>query len=178
MEPFPVIAEQWKSLSLFPGWAKPEPESAYTWFEAPVEMSGVTVAALFFRGGCYQNQPDRHVTFELIAGIAAHRKRKPLMRVDWKSLTGGHSNQRRWGTKWAGIRVSDTHYHSFDLNWDADRSRMKGESLPVAAEIGEPIQTFVELRDYVGKWFRINNIGIVTQPEWAYDLFANEDPRA
>jgi hypothetical protein len=39
-------------------------------------------------------------------------------------------------------------------------------------QIDDDLQTFEQVRSFVGKHFRINNIEIVTPPEWEYDLLS------
>jgi|TARA_B100000315_G_C14398184_1_gene505212 hypothetical protein len=87
MEGFQNIVEAWKTISHFPGWSDPEPETSYAWFDAPLEIDGVTETGLFLHGGAYIDQPDSHVTFELIVRQPANNRRVPLCRVDWRSLS-------------------------------------------------------------------------------------------
>jgi hypothetical protein len=47
---------------------------------------------------------------------------------------------------------------------------MVGANLPMARNT-DPLESFEKARDFAGKVFKINNIDIVTRPEWAYTLF-------
>ncbi|TPN02465.1 hypothetical protein [Mesorhizobium sp. B2-1-5] len=168
--PLPSLVNSWKSIVNPIEWSKPDPEDGYIRFYAPPEIDGIVEAGLVLTGGTYSQHPDWHVTFELsVAGLAGHRHTK-LIRVDWRDTKGGHSNNRR---KCAGDgkRVPETHLHSFELNWIEAERRMKRGKLPCAEAIDQELQSFEQLRSFVGTRFRINNIGIVPRPDWVYDLF-------
>jgi hypothetical protein len=171
-----ALAEADKSIAFFPGWSNADQNDAYTHFLAPLSIAGIAEAGLFLSGGAYANQPDRHVTFELAIDTAGAARRVRLMRLDWRSLRGGHSNQRRANCppECYGRRVSDTHFHAFDLNWMEIEGRMRSPKLPCARDIPEQLQSFEAVRSFVGKHFRINNIDVVSPPEWVYDLFPND----
>jgi hypothetical protein len=49
---------------------------------------------------------------------------------------------------------------------------MRAGNLRIARPIEEPLETFEELRKYVGKSFNISNIDIVPVPPWVYDLLS------
>jgi len=168
----PLVATSDKALVLFPGWSAPEPETDYIWCDAPVEIGGVVEAGLTLHVGCYISIPDQHVVFELRGNIPGIKRKKALMRIEWRSLRGGHTNRRRKGAPESGKRVSDTHFHPFEANWVEIEQRMREGNLPQAVEIEEELPTFESLREYVGNAFRINNITLVTRPPWVYDLFA------
>ena len=118
-----------KQLSRFPGWSDPEPETSFVWFDAPIEIEGFTEAGLILHGGAYANYRDRHVVFELKGYAPGSARRKALMRSEWRSLTGGHSNPRRGDVASAGKRVGETHYHPFNLNWSETESRLRRGNL-------------------------------------------------
>lgn len=159
-----------KAISVFAGWSPPEPETGYSWFDAPLEIGGVTEAGLFLHAGCYWNRPEIHVSFELRIGKTATTPHLPLERLDWRSLQGGHTNRRIGSSEWAGRRVSSTHLHAFELNWVASEGRMRRSALPLAMEIPEQLQSFEDLRTFVGIRFRISNINLVTRPKWEHIL--------
>lgn len=160
-----------KALAPFRGWIGPEPETGYLWFDSPIIIGGVVEAGLILRGGCYAHLRDQHVTFELVATKPGIKRRIPLERIEWRSIRGGHRNRRRKGVPTSGKKVSETHLHSFDLNWLPGHRRMRGTNLPQACEIETELQSFETLREYVGNRFRINNIGLVSVPPWEYSLF-------
>ena len=54
-----------KRISTFPGWVEPEAETGYAWFDAPLEIEGVTEVAFVLHGGCYPQRPNCCITFEL-----------------------------------------------------------------------------------------------------------------
>jgi len=165
---------QLKLIAAFPGWSDPEPETSYAWFVAPLQIGGVVEERLVLQGGCYIDQPDRHVTFELHFTKKPGQSKRPLERIDWRSR-GGHTNRARKNMPLCPPRVSNTHLHAFDLNWDPIRLRFRGEDLPYACEIEEQLATFEDLRAYTGKRFKISNINLVSTPPWEYLL--NLEPR-
>jgi hypothetical protein len=170
MHPYPQFIQARKLIPAFPGWSQPEAESGYSWFDVSLEIEGVVEAGFIFHGGYLRDRPDCNVTFELRVGKRPGRPCVPLARICWKSLKGGHSNDRRWESAWAGKRVPSTHYHAFELNWDEERQRMKGLNLPVAMPIAEPLETYEALRFFSGKALRISNIDVVGLPKWEYRL--------
>lgn len=171
--PLKKIAEAEKAIAFFPGWSDPDPHDGYTRFSTPISIGGVTVAGLFLTGGTYAQYPDRHVSFELAISQAGGRRRTRLMRLDWRDIKGGHTNRRSCPSGCPG-RTEATHFHSFDLNWSKAEQRMRSKKLRCACNVPEQLQSFEELRNHVGKLFRINNIAIVTPPKWTYDLFPND----
>jgi hypothetical protein len=170
MHTLQALAETEKTLAVFPGWSATEPEADYLWFDAPLDIGGVTEAGFVLHGGCLRFHPDRHVTLEVRVSKRPGRGCMPLMRACWRSLKGGHSNPRRNGVKFSGVRVGSTHFHPFDLNWRPDRQRLRTGNLPFAEPIEEDFQSFTQFREYAGKRFRINNIGLVSIPGWEYVL--------
>jgi hypothetical protein len=158
-----------KAISFFPGWSLPD-EADYIWFDAPLEIGGVTEVGFVLHGGCYRNQPDRHVTMELRVGRIPGRKCVPLKRVCWRSLTG-HTNKRGMGPpNLAGKRLTNSHHHSFDLNWLPNENRMRSGNLPLAMDMGSGLESFQEVMVFVGIAFKISNIEAITPPEWQHTL--------
>jgi hypothetical protein len=170
MHPLQALAQADKGISVFPGWSDPEPETGFMWFEAPLEIGGVTEQGFVLHGGCLRFQPECNVTFEVRISKTPGRRYIPLMRVCWRSLKGGHSNPRREGVPFSGERLDRTHFHAFDQNWLPESGRMRGGNLRMAQPIDQEPQSFTELRALVGKLFRINNIDVVTVPDWEYRL--------
>jgi len=171
--PLPEIMRAEKALAQFPGWAEPEGETGYCWFNAPIVIGGVVEQGLVLHGGCLKHVPDAHVTFVLQVTKLGTRRQIPLARIDWRSVTGGHSNPRRPGSPVSGKRCTDSHHHAFELNWLEQEQRMRSGNLPMADDIPQGIQTFEDVRDLAKVLFRINNIGIVLPPKWEYDFFRN-----
>lgn len=125
-------------------------------------------------GGTYINVPDKHVTFELAVTGDRTFRRTRLARIDWRSLTGGHTNKRWCPGDWAGKRLPETHFHCFNLNWLEGEQRMRKGKLPCAKLLEIEPQSFEELRDIAGFLFGISNINVVPCPAWVYSLFAGE----
>ena len=117
MEDLEQIFLTQKEVGPFLGWSDPEPETGYIWFNAPLEIGGVTQAGLVLHGGCYADEPEQRVNFELAFLKRAGRSRVVVARLDWRSRRG-HSNRRRPQSEWSGKKVSRTHYHDFYLNYD------------------------------------------------------------
>jgi hypothetical protein len=164
------VFEAEKSISYFPEWSQPESETGYVWFDAPIEIRGVTETRLVLHGGCFSRLPERNVSFKLRYLKAPGKRCLPIERVDWKSQ-GGHSNPRKPRSDWSGQRVSETHLHEFILNWSESKKRMRFGTLPTAREISTKLNDFKSLREYAGNRFRINNIDVVSNPPWVYDFF-------
>lgn len=167
---FKALAEADKAIAYFPGWSAPDSDDGYSHFQAPLSVRGITEAGLFLEGGTYPSIPDRNVTFELVLLVMGGARRVKLIRLDWRSLRDGHTNQKRYHCPDCPRRTTDTHLHSFDINWEDPPGRFRGPKLPCARDIPEPLQSFEELRTYVGKHFKINNIDVVSVPDWVYKL--------
>ena len=170
MHPFEKLIEETKAISAFSGWSAPEAETGYIWFDAPLEIGGVTERGFVLHGGSYIDKPESHVSFEMRVSRSPGRRCVPLARIDWRSLQGGHTNPRVGGSDWSGIRVGNTHFHTFELNWSPESGRMRRGGLRQAMEIDQEPQSFTELRDFVGNRFKINNMNVVTEPPWEYRL--------
>lgn len=161
-----------KDISFFPGWSKPEAETSYLWFDAPLELDGVTETGLVLHGGCFAERPDCHVIFEVrLSRVTSGNRRLPLARIEWKSLEGGHSNPRRRGKLFSGVRVGPTHFHDFELNWDSIGRRMERGNLRFARDVVPIPPDYEAFRAEAGISLKINNIDVVKRPEWVYDWF-------
>lgn len=172
MGTFQDIATSEKSVPYFPGWSEPDRESGYSYFEAPLDIGGVTEPGVVLKGTCSVMHPDKQVSFEIYARKLPARLRVPLMRVDWRPLSGGHSNKKRPRPAGLPARVSDIHHHSFALNFNEESGKLVRGNLPFADECGETLADFEALCAYVGRAFRINNMNIVPRPDWRYDLLS------
>lgn len=172
MGDLPSLVVPLKSIAVFPGWSEPEPGSGYTWFNAPLEIGGVVEPGLVLHGGALSKIPDQHISLELRLSKTPGRRIRPLERIDWRSISGGHSNPRRKDAPagLSGRRTTNTHLHAFDMNWSADLGRMRHEDLPYADDIAEEIATFEDLLRFAGKRFKINNMNLVLTPPWEYTL--------
>lgn len=159
-----------KRILSFSGWSKPEDGTGFIIFSCPLAIGGVAEVAFNLHGGCYRQYRDQNVVFELVLGRTATRRRIVLERIEWRSLQGGHSNKRGRPSGIPG-RTDPTHWHRFDLNYSVTNRRMIGANLPFADNISDRIQTFEDIRSFAGKSLNIENIDVVTRPEWEYDLF-------
>lgn len=155
-----IVAAE-KRLSTFPGWSKPEAETQYLVFDAPIEIEGVTETGLVLHGGCFHDRPDCNVSFELRITKAPGRRCVPIERFDWRSLSGGHSNPRRKGHPLSSLILPSTHLHAFEHNYSEAERKMRAGNLRMAQEVDPEPQDFDSVRDLVGKRLRINNIDLV-----------------
>lgn len=161
-----------KAIAGHVSWSAPEQGTGYCWFDAPLDIGGVIQEGLILHGGCVARQPDRHVSFEIRAKVNYRHKRVPLSRIDWRSLDGGHTNRPCAANPYGGKRVSDSHYHSFDVNWVPVNNRVRAD-LSQAVELEPVPQSFESLRDFCGREFNIINIDVVSRPPWEYDLLTD-----
>jgi hypothetical protein len=166
-----ALAAAAKTIDFFGGWSEPEEDDGYSYFLAPLAIKGVTEAGFFLFGGTYPGLPERHVTFEMRLLLHGGSKTAKLMRIDWRSLRGGHTNQRRYACPHpCPRRTTETHFHTFDANYDPARKRMRGHDLPCAIDIEPALNSYEALKGYCGIHFQINNIDVVARPEWEYKL--------
>lgn len=166
------IATGQKEIAGRPGWNPPEAETGYVWFSVPLLIGGIVEAGLTLQGGCYIDRPDVHVSFELrLRRPPMTRKPGALVRLDWRSITGGHTVPRRKGMPRAGRSTKSTHLHPFSENYLPDKDQMRRENLPVAIDIIEHLQSFEDVLTLCGDVFNITNIGVVQRPDWRYFLF-------
>ena len=167
---FAEIFDAPKTISYFAGWSSPG-EDDYVWFNSPLEIGELGVVGLVLHGGCYSSFPDEHVTFELRLERTQRQKMVSLGRIDWLSRKGGHSNQRKHGCpgEWAGQRVSNSHLHGFRENYQLS-GKMK-KALPCAVPLPFDPATYAELKALTGQIFKINDMGLVADPPWDYNLF-------
>lgn len=168
------LFEAQKALVSVPAWSEPQGETRVSWFDAPLDIGGVVEAGFILHSECRLDLPDQNVGFDLQIRLAGQKRKISIARLDWLSIKGGHSNPRRTGWPFSGIRAPATHYHDFEINYDETNLRMLGGDLPFARAITEQLQTFEQARDSAGFLFRINNIGIVQPPKWEYDMFRYE----
>lgn len=161
------LVETWKDLSHDAKWTEPD-VSQYCRFYAPLVVDGILEASLVLKGGTYKTHPERHISFELAIRDMKTNRDVRLSRIDWRVLSGGHSNSRR-SCRGLVTRTESTHFHEFSLNYIAEEDRMK-RRLPCARNVDENLNTFEELREFVGTHFRINDIIGIPLPNWEYRL--------
>lgn len=170
MRALPELMAAKKSIPVFPGWSPPEPETGYSWFDAALEVGGVVETGFVLHGGCYINRPDCNLTFEIRIGRTPGRHCVPVARFCWRSLKGGHTNPKHADPTISRRRLPATHLHPFELNWSHEQNRMLRGNCRYGIPITKDLQTFEQVRSFVGIRFRINNIAVVTRPEWDYTL--------
>lgn len=166
------VFEADKAIAAPVKWTDPDREDGHVRFLAILEIEGLADATYQLSGGAYVNIPEEHVTFELAVVGDRGLRRTRLARIDWRSITGGHTNKRNCPGRWAGRRSPNTHFHDFELNWVESEQRMRKGKLPCARPLDAEPQGFEALRKQTGLLFRINNMQIVPHPPWMYDLFS------
>lgn len=136
----------------------------------PLEIDGLIEEGLFLRASALEHLPDQEVMFQLeYHGLAIPGGTGPLSRVEWNSLRP-HNNKGKGPSELRFMDQRPSHVHHFDDNWSDGTGALLRDNLPVARPISEPIQGFIELVDFVGNLFRINNISLVKVPEWVLRL--------
>jgi hypothetical protein len=172
MNPYATLATCQKAVPRFQGWAIPEDGQRGLWFETPLVIGGFLEQGLTLKGAAIINRPNANVTFEIRVTGASARRSFALMRACWRSLKGGHSNQRRWRqlVPETEKRTTASHFHPFELNWDANSGRLLGDNLPLAQSIPDTLSTFAEFRQFVAQAFNISNMHVVSEPPWEYSL--------
>lgn len=163
-----------KWLLAAPRWRAPGPETLGNpeslWFRHPLALPRAFRSQVDLQATARRDLPDRQVSFSLILHAAPPVRSVPLARLDWRAITGGHSNPRKGPPDVAGKRVSPTHYHAFDLNYVAEEDRMRRAGLPFAREVDAALPSFLALRTFVGTLFSIGNIDLVPPPDWQGSL--------
>lgn len=162
-----------KSISGFSGWSRSETNPHYLWFNCPISINGAVIQGFEFHGGCFENLPDKSVSFDLRFSRASDSNYTPLERFDWRPRDGGHSNKRK-RPKGLPARIIGSHIHSFELNYISDEDSMR-KPLILAEEYNPEAGNFIELREDVGKRFNISNVSLVTEPEWSFSLFDGQE---
>lgn len=166
---FVFLVESQKSLLFSSTWAEPHKADGCSWFNAPLEIDGETVPGFVLHDEVTISEPDRHVSCELRLEKTPGRRKTPISRFDWRSLDGHSNKQFCSDARWSGVRVDDTHFHDFWLNYSKSDGRLR-ESLPCARNIEEDINDFNGVLVFVGKSFGINNIEVVPRPGWRSDM--------
>lgn len=156
-----------KSLAVAGDWTK---RGRRIEFLAPLEIDGLVEEGFLFRAIALEALPDREVVFQLeYHGISIPGGTGPLTRMEWNTLRP-HNNKGRGPVELRFLDQEGSHFHSFEDNWSEAAGAMLRDNLPIARPIIEPIQGFGGCLHLVGNLFQINNIQLVTSPEWAYSL--------
>lgn len=138
----------------------------------PLEIDGLIEEGLFLRATAIENMPDREMVFQLeYHGVRIAGDTGPLQRLEWNTLRP-HNNKGKGPPELRFMDQFPTHVHLFEDNWNEVSGALKGDNLPIARPVSQPIQSLTECLDFVGNLFRINNIGVIKTPEWVltFDL--------
>ena len=163
---FDALVNQPKLLVNFPGWQRSGHEMNSLWFDAPLEIGGIVEPSFTLHGEARLDMPDRNVGLELVYRYPNSSRRFALVRLDWLSWKGGHTNPRRRNWPLRGKRVGATHAHPFELNFLPHKRAMRPGDLPIAVEIDGELQTFEQARAFAGFLLGISNIELVSRPPW------------
>jgi hypothetical protein len=104
------------------------------WIEivSPLDIAGVTIEGLRFRGAALQNRPDEAVTFQLeYIPPRANVRGGPLWRLEWRPVSP-HDNKGVGPPEWRFRKQAGSHHHPFTLNWDAQARLVRRGNLPIA----------------------------------------------
>lgn len=160
------LVNQTKTIAYFPDWQRGD--NSALWFDAPLEIGGVTAAGLFLHCEARRDMPNCNVGFEITYLIPNSRRRFALQRLDWESWKRQHVNPRKRGYPLRGKRVGPTHIHPFALNWNEAAKKFRKGDLPVATDFDGELQTFDQARAAAGFFLGISNIELVMRPPWDY----------
>ena len=172
----PFLALSEKRIPGSPKWGPPE-ENGYMRLTSALTIDGVVQEGLTLEMGCFKIHPEKNVILELVYRPPLKSVRVPLIRVDWRPLSGGHTNKRRFKSDdpYVPGRTERDHIHPFEMNFVHSDSRMRNANLPVATNFAIQINTFEELLNESKKMMKISNINVAPKPEWDYDLFNYDD---
>lgn len=136
----------------------------------PLEIDEVIEEGFFFRGTALATLPDREMVFQLeYHGVKIPGGTGPLARLEWNSIRP-HNNKGKGPEEFRFIDQKPSHVHLFEDNWCEKNGALLKDNLPIARPVIESIQGFNDCLAFVGKLFRISNIGLVKVPEWVYEL--------
>lgn len=162
----PEIFERKKSLAAPPGWVPDGPGRLK--LLSPLDIDQVTIAGLQLRGRTRQSRADEEVMFQLEYHPVGSRVCQ-LARIDWRPIHT-HDNGNRGPDEWRLVNISESHYHSFNLNWFPSENRMLLPNLPIATPIRPDPADFATLLALTAELFRIDDMASVPVPEWTVDL--------
>ena len=137
---------------------------------SPLDINGVTIEGLKFRGTARRDRPDEQVTFQLeYFPTNGKYKGGPFSRIDWNPMRP-HTNKMIGPVEHQNILQFGSHNHEFRLNWEHNERHVRGGVLPISTPIS-PDFNYNEIVAFVGKEFRISNIHWLPIPEWSETLF-------
>ena len=159
----PDFASAQKTLAAAPRWSlKANTDQLY--ISAPLDIEGVTVEGLRLGGTAMESRPDEAVTFQL-EYLPAKGHGGPFCRIEWRPLSG-HSNKGLGPPEFRFRVQRGSHHHRLDLNWAHSPVGVGRGLVPIAVPIDSDPPDFRGLLEFVGKEFRIGNIGLVPTPTW------------
>lgn len=133
---------------------------------AGLEIEGVIEEGISFLGRCKPDQPDKDVTFLLMAETTA--KPRAFARIDWRGTRHDNTNKRLCGELW-GVSAGRTHFHDTRLHLHLDYEtlfRTEKVDLPKATEIVPEPSSFRQLCEISGILLNITNLRELPEPSW------------
>jgi hypothetical protein len=148
-----------KSFATAPRWTT-RSDDDWVNLVAPLDIEGVTVEGLRFRGKAHRFRPEMQVTFRLEIMFGASVE--PLVRLDWRP-TAKHRNPANAPQPYRLASIEGSHLHPFDLNWRGDKP--VGVNLPVAIPLPQE-ESYDDLLARVGQAFNVGPMAGFPRPDW------------
>jgi hypothetical protein len=133
-----------------------------TWV-SPLDIDDVTVLGLQVRVEAHADTANAAVRAQL-EFRAPRGKPEPLCRVEWRPVRP-HSNNARGPLEYRFKKISGTHVHKFELNWDETRGRLLSPNLPIAVP-AQGVDSYEKFLDMCKSEFNVTNMAEVPLPPW------------
>lgn len=154
-----------------PVWSDPDGIDARMRFVAPLQFEGRVLQGLELVGRANATLRNSDVSFRMLyIPTDSRRDAIQMAGVDWRPKTPHGNDHPRCPAHLIGIDCDSDHHHGFDLNWSQAAGKPL-KSLPIAEPIVPEFQTFRELVEGLGSFFRISNAGSAIPSPWPEDLF-------
>lgn len=169
--PFKSVVLAEKQIAGDFAWSEPDGPDKRLRLVAPLLVEGRVLRGLELIGRAQIGIRNADLSFTMIYIPTDNRRDAiQLARIDWRPKAPHSNDHPSAPPHLAGLDIFGTHHHPFDLNWST-RNGQPLRSLPTAEEIVPDYQSFKELVDGVGKFFRIQNAGSALKSPWPQDLF-------
>ncbi|MDD2878171.1 MAG: hypothetical protein PHT60_09130 [Acidiphilium sp.] len=153
-----------------PNWSEPDGADKRVKLVAPLMIDHRVLRGLELIGRAAIELRNVDVSFTLVYHPTDNRRDAiQIARIDWRPKTPHANDHPRTPSHLMG-EIVGTHHHSFALNW-SDCAGGPLKWLPIAEEIVPDFQSFRNLVDGMGVFFRIPNAGFAIESPWPKDLF-------
>lgn len=88
-----------------------------------------------------------------------------MCRIEWRPLKP-HDNKGLGPEEFRMRKITESHIHPFDLNWEHSPPQVRRGNLPIAVPICEAIDSYEEALAFVEKEFRIKGVVGLPAPPW------------